>query len=1695
MSRRTKRRAAAVASPQWDVSESPAGTPAVTSPTQEEPLLAGRFRELFAQLPLNDIDADAWECFLQSEATGDLIEPLIVLSYTGGGGDTGAIDAYDDGDERNGTTRDAAVITDVMQQIVDAAIKEKCIASDARFWKQLRTVPPRHDDTNRSLPLTPPQALLLLVVQCIFDGHPKTSIAAARLFLLLCQFPQATENFFSPNLFIARRVLLPLTTLPTTAQPKGGRSRPRRTEDPNASTTMRSDDDEDDQSPSGRGDGAAAHKKKTSSSAVQQWSNADVEMTLRTLKTVFLKTACGGASLLRLDAGRSFVATMLEAVCEGALKWSAYPDLRIHAKDTIVDFMADLDRHRLLAAARHATTESHDDDPTVGDLVPISTATGAPLAEPLLFGCSCFLRQAAAALVGRRSTGKQAINERQNAIDLLTQLIERVPALLDPSILRVEGRKCEDAAARPQLGRNDDEDSDDDQPRGRHRRHSSDADAVGIASDDDEPERPKKPPPLPSRKQPGPIKRRRAAEKQREAESHANDPILALLSRCCLTSPDRKEARDATGAALRILLEAARKQENLNGAGGVPPLMERFGTFVSSLMVSARSTWRLLAVDIGTATLFVPALRAPSADAPASGLMSVFGSLVLRLRDSQGAIRARASECLGSLIAAAASQVASHAGGLSAFGDLLLRAAGTAPEGGFLNLRAILLDIAHDEKQMARRAALTLIQAIAESVAATMPDTAAADQGTFNIQGFAAAGCLDVLPRLAADPGILVRAKAVATITEILTLFPTVVPIQRLWLATVPPAAVCDPEKSVSERGQDAVAAVILQPISLAAVQQAAVDGTAWPGPLGLLAAGSPEDVEYVQRSLTILHKREGALPSPFLKTLREICQGICLTRDTHWPVACFELIQEVTAIQKGAISASLLSQCWVAAAKRIKAGIYVGETAAIARCILVALRNVGDGLDADEKRALGKSIVPLLLTFSTPLSLVTPMVQCLVQTAPKKELSAFTADVLKAVQDMLVRRVGVPEGGSPTLRKKMEELKAGDATLRCGLLTLGDLAAFANCTAPPQLTTLVHALASGTSQSKTVVITEPDNISATTRAAALLALGKLCTANEALAKKLLSYFAAQLLEGVNDAVRCNALVVFTDFCVRFGSLTDRFLPQFTACLGAACALVRKQSLALIAGLLAQDYLKCKGLLLYRLLTALGDGHESVRSLAELTVTYVIMPKQANFIQNNFLETLCFICGVTTHPMFRPTVVGGTTFLKAGTSSFCLLRRPDRRRRIYAFFLRHMSDRDRHELSRRIVHTFLTAFVDGDEASGRRLLDLPRSSDEPLGAALRDALRLLGCKQMKITFDKQRPAERGGDDEDPAEPSSNDKTDEVAAAQQAAYELNLLKRNLAHQILPPLLSLKRVMEDACSPFLRDILQCLSALLFDYRSELSELLFHDPMLAKQLDLDFKRGTPQASWDLSADATSRPLGGRPSLLLDSVEPSPHPGLMVPPASVRRRSIQFSAGGGVPSARSGGLTVPRLRAEVLQSQTRRRRQTLTDQPAAAFPASTPPMLHPAPKKEDAMDDDDATPPRNNDEPRLLGRTQNERAEQEGILTALRSARRRHSLPPLHDPVYAEQAEHLIEQGMTEEEEDQDPSAPAEDASAVQASTTPSSSEEEPVPEAADTASDEDAAPIRKRARESRPKRRHKESPPPDTKTKTRRRRRRDS
>lgn len=91
--------------------------------------------------------------------------------------------------------------------------------------------------------------------------------------------------------------------------------------------------------------------------------------------------------------------------------------------------------------------------------------------------------------------------------------------------------------------------------------------------------------------------------------------------------------------------------------------------------------------------------------------------------------------------------------------------------------------------------------------------------------------------------------------------------------------------------------------------------------------------------------------------------------------------------------------------------------------------------------------------------------------------------------------------------------------------------------------------------------------------------------------------YGTAVLECMNDSVPNDNFV----WC-RYTSLVDRYVPLLSLCLADPNEVVRKHTIMLLTKLLGEDYIKWKGLLLYRFLCTLADPVEEVADFGRFSL-------------------------------------------------------------------------------------------------------------------------------------------------------------------------------------------------------------------------------------------------------------------------------------------------------------------------------------------------------------------------------------------------------------------------------------------------------------------------------------------------------------
>jgi hypothetical protein len=337
-------------------------------------------------------------------------------------------------------------------------------------------------------------------------------------------------------------------------------------------------------------------------------------------------------------------------------------------------------------------------------------------------------------------------------------------------------------------------------------------------------------------------------------------------------------------------------------------------------------------------------------------------------------------------------------------------------------------------------------------------------------------------------------------------------------------------------------------------------------------------------------------------------------------------------------------------------------------------------------------------------------------------------------------------------------------------------------------------------------------------RAAGMVTLGKICLEKESIAKRAVSKFAAHLSKEEHPVVRNNVIMVLGDLTLVYTGLVDQYLPLLTGCLADPNDLIRMQTAAIVSSLLAEDYIKFKGGIVYRLLYLLSDPTTEIREFVESVFSRVLFLRHSGSLKTLFAETVCALNGYLRHPAYQGA---------GGNRDFYLTHDSGRRMQIYKFMLtRIVTTEQKFNVTAQLANSLLAAFVDEDATNGA--VRIPERETDPAAQVLVDTLYLLSCRELKFSS--------GGNLAAAVDEDSNE-------LEKKLIDSALQKKTVVESLVPLLVQLNRLCEQKRSPISKNVRDCLRELVKDYKDELSGIMRSDAQLAQELLYDMEgEGVP-------------------------------------------------------------------------------------------------------------------------------------------------------------------------------------------------------------------------------------------------------------
>ena len=846
------------------------------------------------------------------------------------------------------------------------------------------------------------------------------------------------------------------------------------------------------------------------------------------------------------------------------------------------------------------------------------------------------------------------------------------------------------------------------------------------------------------------------------------DPVVALLERMSVRCPDKAEWRRGVCEEFLRLSKSTRTRK----------IFDRYvSNFLLNLMQSDKAAWRSFACEA------CPSVIQGLPDNPELK-KSVHTALLHRCNDSSAIVRSAALKSLASVLETLVGQNLAD--------DTIVNSTVTA-----LCVRG------KDEKPFVRRAAVSVFD---------------------NLVGLLGLGAvpLDLVEKFALDESLIVRKASVTSIVGLMENenLSTLSQVTDLYARTVLPM-ITDVETSVVEKVVESFEVLVVSRLICSVSKKADEDVSSVPRSLLMLLSSigeSRDNTEFARRILRLLARKFDSKTNKQLGgSMERLVSGLLSSLSAPRPgspsngvsVRQQQVIVTTVLAFMEELSATCTTSCLTPSKLCLLMPILIEKKAEMTSALVHLLRCVVIVMGKkDTADMISQSVVPAIQSLvSSPLphlSLVHDSVRCIntgIEDGNKRK--SFFQDLLNTAESHFDKLITDEHTSS-----------VDETTLGWFLTLVGELATIGYMPSAKGLTAIE---AIGTNRVYRNNATDHCSLPPSLRAAAMVSFGKICLQKESIAKRAVSKFAAHLAREEHPIVRNNVLIVLGDLCVVYTGLVDQYLPWVTTCLSDPSDLIRFQAAVVVSSLLAEDYIKFKGQIVFRLLYLLSDPNPKLRLFVESVFSRILFLRHSGSLKTLFAETVCAINGFTRHPAFQGAI---------GNREFLLTTSPSRRREIYEFMLTNVVTADqKFNAMMQLCHSLLAAFVDEDATNGT--VQIPEREEGPAGQVIIDTLWLISHRGLKLSTGAAVAAEAAT-----ADPGDEDKEQR----EKKQFEAALQKKTVVENIVPLLIQLNSVAEQKRSPISRYVRDCLRELVRDYKDEVTRIIHADTQLAQELLFD-------------------------------------------------------------------------------------------------------------------------------------------------------------------------------------------------------------------------------------------------------------------
>jgi hypothetical protein len=377
------------------------------------------------------------------------------------------------------------------------------------------------------------------------------------------------------------------------------------------------------------------------------------------------------------------------------------------------------------------------------------------------------------------------------------------------------------------------------------------------------------------------------------------------------------------------------------------------------------------------------------------------------------------------------------------------------------------------------------------------------------------------------------------------------------------------------------------------------------------------------------------------------------------------------------------------------------------------------------------------------------------------------------------------------------------------------------------------------------------------------------------------------------ECVKLNALHVLSDLALRYTHIFNNYLSEMMKSLSDRSWKIRKMTFLMISNLILQDYMKWKPNYIFDFLSLLIDENQEISEIAKKLILKTFPTKFPDLLKSSYSSiflALNHCLDESGNILHRPT--NDTTANNHQSTVSSSRKQPKtlpqvHRFLIYSSIAQEFTDEQKLEIIAKLVNDILVPAVDSDgqfltvagefhsplsavNPKNNRNNNNNNHQKNPFESAVDDVLLFLKGNYLQIgggngngrnqsqqdALAEMMDEEANNNNSAPASlsqvnaaHSKVNKTFSVFLPVSECFFISLLflsqilktisKQQVINQILPTVLSLKRVLEKMKSPLQKSAMEYLVFLFTSHKTEVETVLQFDPVLQAEIEFDLKQ----------------------------------------------------------------------------------------------------------------------------------------------------------------------------------------------------------------------------------------------------------------